>query len=214
MKLWDQRDLAKLSALSESPGSANVGTVQFYVGLAYHALNDKRKAVQCWREAIRLKPRYEAPIRALAFEFVEQNAAEAADLLSQLDGMGKADADDLTTLAEIRIKQDRLREAHRLLERALELEPNNSLSLLAMASVYAQLRDRILTLSYLNKAAATKDIDLTDLQWDPEYEFLWNDSEFTDLVAPVPPPPDSKETSDFKFKGKRRILSLKPENEK
>lgn len=46
-----------------------------------------------------------------------------------------------------------------MLERALELEPNNRLSLLAMASVYVQLRDRILTLSYLNKAAAHSPYD-------------------------------------------------------
>jgi hypothetical protein len=52
-----------------------------------------------------------------------------------------------------------------------------------MATLYAQVRDPSLTLEYLQKAAATEDVDLTDLSSDPEFEFLWHDAEFERIVS-------------------------------
>ncbi len=136
------------------------------------------------RKAKDLDPRCEAAIRALAYELVDQAPVEAAQLFGQLDGLQRANADDYTSIGEIRIRQDRLGEARRWLEHALKLEPENSLALLAMATLYAHVRDSSLTLHYLDKAAETEDIDLSDLLSDPEFEFLWHDPKFERIVSP------------------------------
>src|SRR5207245_200587 len=104
------------------------------------------------------------------------------ELFYHLVGLRQANADDFTCLAEIRIKQDRLGEARRWLEQALQLEPNNSLALLALATLYAQVRDSSLALDFLQKAADTEDVDLSDLACDPEFEFLWHDPKFEKIV--------------------------------
>jgi tetratricopeptide (TPR) repeat protein len=180
--LWDQRDHRGLVRLAAAPTSATRPEVLYYAGLAYNALNKRREAIECWRKAERLKPDYHPAVRALAYELTDRDPVEASELLYRLYAAGEADADDLTSLAEIRIKQDRLGEAQRLLRQALELDKDNSLALLAMATLYAQVRGRDLALDYLKKAAQTKDVDLSDLDSDPEFEFLWHDKEFTKIV--------------------------------
>ncbi len=122
-------------------------------------------------------------IRALAYELTEQSPGDSAELFYNLIGLQKANADDFTCLGEIRIKQDRLGEARRWLDQALRLEPDNSLALVALATLYAQVRDPAFALDYLQKAADTDDVDLSDLKSDPEFEFLWHDKRFEKIVA-------------------------------
>jgi len=38
-------------------------------------------------------------------------------------------------------------------------------------------------LDYLRRVAQTGDIDLADLASDPEFEFLWHDREFEEIVS-------------------------------
>ena len=129
----------------------------YYGGLAFHASSRKRDAIECWRKAIDLAPTADAPLRALAYELAEDQVySEATLLLNQLDKLGKATADDLTLLGEIRMKQERLSEARQHLEQALELEPENSLTLVSLATLFAHWRNRLTTLQYLKRAAATK----------------------------------------------------------
>lgn len=182
-ELWDQRKLDQLAALVASPAAAKVPEVWYYGGLASNALNQKRRAIECWRTACQLNTSYAAPVRALAHEIMESDPIGASELLASLVATNEAEADDLAALGEIRIKQDRLGEAQRLLQKALELDNNNSLALMAMATVYAHVRDRSLTLQYLQKVIDTRDLDISDLESDPEFEFLWHDREFEDLVA-------------------------------
>ncbi len=182
--LWDRRELEALKKLCRTVEGREDARVQYYGGLAHHAAGRKRDAIDCWRQSMSLKPNYDAPIRALAHEFEhEELYIEAVPLLTTLDRLGKATADDLTLLGEIRIKQDRLAEARQYLERALELEPENSLSLLSMANLFAHWRDRSSTLQYLKRVAAIADMDMTDLADDPVFEFLWPDSTFKRLIA-------------------------------
>lgn len=63
------------------------------------------------------------------------------------------------------------------------MDQGNSLALMAMATVYAHVRDRSLTLQYLRKVIDTRDLDVSDLESDPEFEFLWHDKEFEQMVA-------------------------------
>jgi tetratricopeptide (TPR) repeat protein len=182
-KYWDLRDLSALAKLQTEPGAEKVADVLYFVGLALNALNKRREAIECWRKARDLDPQHEKVIRALAYEFVEQAPVDAAELFHHLVGLRRANADDFTCLGEIRIKQDRLGEARRWLEQALRLEPNNSLALLALATLYAQVRDSSLALDFLQKAADTDDVDLSNLAYDVEFEFLWHDPRFEKLVA-------------------------------
>jgi len=181
-KYWEQRDLSALEKLRREPG-ANVPEVLYFVGLGLNALNKKREAIECWRKAKDLDPQNESVIRSLAYEMLEPAPVHAAELLCQLVALRRANADDLTCLGEIRIKQDRLGEARRWLDQAVRLEPGNSLALLALASLYAQVRDDSLALDFLQKAADTEDVDLTDLASDPEFEFLWHHPKFEKIVA-------------------------------
>jgi tetratricopeptide (TPR) repeat protein len=180
---WEARNLMALDKLRRSPLAAKVPEVLYYAGLALNALNKKREAIECWRRARALNPQYENALRALAYELNEQAPLEAAELFYQLVGMQRANADDFTCLGEIRIKQDRLGEARRLLEQAVRLEPDNSLALLAMASLYAQVQDASMALDYLQKTADTQEIDLTGLGSNPEFEFLWHDRKFEKIVS-------------------------------
>jgi predicted Zn-dependent protease len=120
----------------------------------------------------------------LAYELKEQAPVDAAELFNRLVELQRANADDFTSLGEIRVKQDRLGEAQRWLEKALRLEPGNSLALLALATLYAQVRDPALALDYLQKAADTEDVDLADLAGDPEFEALWHHPKFEEIVSP------------------------------
>lgn len=181
--LWDKRDLSPLVALCASATAAKLPEIWYFGGLGYHALGDKRKAIECWRKSIQINPRYAAPIRALSYELIESDPVGAAELFYMLVALNEANADDLTALGEIRIKQDRLGEAQRLLQKALDQEETNSLALMGMATLYAHVRDRGLTLEYLKKVLKTDDIDISDLHSDPEFEFLWSDKEFEEIVA-------------------------------
>jgi tetratricopeptide (TPR) repeat protein len=183
-KYWEQGDFQALIRLCSARRAARVPQVFYFGGLAFDALNRKREVVECWRKAIALKQDYDAPIRALAHELAgADDLLDAAKLFHDLVRLDKATADDLTALAEICIKQDRLSEARKLLEQALALEPDNSLALLAMATVYIHVRDRELALKYLRQAAALAELDLAELASDPEFEFLWHDPEFQEVIG-------------------------------
>lgn len=182
-KLWEKRDLRALERLGREPIAAKVATVQYYVGLANSALNRRREAIGCWRSAIDLDPTNENAIRALAYELLEPSPVDAAELFYQLVGSQKANADDFTCLGEIRIKQDRLGEARRWLDHAIQMDADNALALLALATLYAQVRDAPIALSFLEKAADTDDVDLSEIASAPEFEFLWSEPRFKKLVA-------------------------------
>jgi len=177
---WERRNLTALDKLRRDRAAAKVPEVLYFAGLALNALNRKREAIECWRKARDLDPQYENALRALAYELSEQAPVEAAEVFYELVGLRRANADDFTCLGEIRIKQDRLGEARGCLDKALKLEPDNSL---AMATLYAQVRDAALTLDFLQKAANTADIDLSDLASDPEFEFLWHNPKFEKIVS-------------------------------
>jgi tetratricopeptide (TPR) repeat protein len=183
-KYWEHRDLSALENMQRDPRAAKIPEVLYFVGLALNALNKKREAIECWRKARELNPHHEDVIRTLAYELLEQAPVDAAELFYQLVGMQRANADDFTCLGEIRIKQDRLGEAQRWLEQALRLEPHNSLALLALATLYAQVRDPSLALDFLQKVADTEDVELSDLACDPEFEFLWHHPRFEKIVTP------------------------------
>jgi tetratricopeptide (TPR) repeat protein len=180
---WERRDLSALEKLRREPGAASNAEALYFVGLGLNALNRRREAIECWRQARHVAPTNEHAIRILAYELMDQAPVDAAELFYQLVGLQRANADDFTCLGEIRIKQDRLGEARRWLEQALRLEPQNSLTLMALATLYAQVRDRSLALDFLQKVADTEDIDLSDLASDPEFEFLWHDPKFEKLVS-------------------------------
>jgi tetratricopeptide (TPR) repeat protein len=180
---WENRDLSGLEALRREPSAKNVPEVLYFVGLALNAVNKRREAIECWRKARELDPQHENAIRTLAYELIEQSPVEAAELFYRLVGLDRANADDFTCLGEIRLKQDRLGEARRWLDQALRLNPQNSLALLALAALYAQVKDPALALDYLQKAADTEDIDLSDLASDPEFELLWHHPKFEKIVS-------------------------------
>jgi tetratricopeptide (TPR) repeat protein len=182
-KYWEDRSLEALVQLRDEPGAKKDPEVLYFVALALNARNKKREAIEYWRKAQDLNPQYEDAIRALAYELTEQAPVESAEFFYRLVGLQRANADDFTSLGEIRIKQDRLGEARRWLDHALKLDPNNSLALLAMATLYAQVQDRSLTLDYLERTAKTEDIDLADLAYDPQFEFLWHDPKFEKIVS-------------------------------
>ena len=183
-KLWEERDLPALDKLRRESGASEVSEVQYFAGLALNALNQRREAIECWRRAQALDPQNEDAIRTLAYELLEQAPVDAAELFYRLVGMERANADDFTCLGEIRIKQDRLGEARRWLERAIELEPDNSLALVALATLYVQVKDPSFALDYLQKAAETEDVELADIASDPQFESLWHDSRFKMIVSP------------------------------
>jgi len=181
---WSKRDLQALVQLFHSNGANQVPQVAYFCGLAFHALNERRKAIECWRSAIKLRSNYVEPVRALAYEFEAQGQlTEAAKLFYDLIKLSAASADDLTTLGEICIKQDRMSEAQQWLNQALDLDGNNSLALLALATLYVHVQDQALALKYLRRAAETRDVDLSDLASDPEFELLWHDSEFEQVIS-------------------------------
>lgn len=186
-KHWERRDFQALESMGQEPGAAQVPDVLYFVGLALNALNKRREAIECWRKATELDPRNENVLRALAHELVEQAPVDAAELFYRLVGLQRANADDFTCLGEIRIRQDRLGEARRWLEQALRLESKNSLALLALATLYAQVKDPALALDFLQKAADTQDVDLSDLASDPEFEDLWHHPQFEKIVSPDGP---------------------------
>jgi tetratricopeptide (TPR) repeat protein len=183
-RLWDQRDLQGLVDLCSSDAGLHDAKTKYYGGLAYHALNDKRKAMEYWREAMSLNPSYSEPIRALAYELMErEDLIDAAELFQNLRRLRKATPDDLTALGEICIKQGRLAEAGIVLEQALEAQPKNALALVAMATINAHMRNRDAALEFLRRAAKTNELDLADLDSDPAFHFLWHNAEFEQIVS-------------------------------
>jgi tetratricopeptide (TPR) repeat protein len=180
---WDDRNLSALENLRQQPSAAAVPEVLYFAGLGLNALNKRREAIECWRKARELDPTFAQAVRALAYELMDQAPVEASELFQHLVGLRIANADDFASLGEIRVKQDRLGEARRWLDEALRLDPQNSLALLALATIYVQVRDPGLALEYLKKAAKTGDVDLSDLASDPEYEFLWHNREFERIVS-------------------------------
>lgn len=182
-RYWENRNLSALEKLRRQRGAAAVPEVLYFAGLGLNALNKRREAIECWRKARQLDPTYEQALRALAYELMDQAPVEASELFQHLVSLQKANADDFTSLGEIRVKQNRLGEARRWLDEALRLEPQNSLALLALATLYAQVRDLGLALQYLKKAAKAGDVDLSDLALDPDYEFLWHNREFEKIVS-------------------------------
>ncbi len=181
---WERRELSALENMQKEEGAAEIPEVLYFVGLALNALNKRRDAIKCWRKATELDPNNETAIRTLAYELMEQAPVDAAELFYRLVGSERANADDFTCLGELFIKQDRLKEAHRCLDRARRLEPENSLALLALATLYAQVRATSDALAFLQKVAATEEIDLSDLASDPEFECLWDDPKFEKIVSP------------------------------
>jgi tetratricopeptide (TPR) repeat protein len=183
-RLWDQRNLQGLVDLCSSEAGLHDAKTKHYGGLAYHALNDKRKAMDCWREAMSLNPSYSEPIRALAYELMErEDLIDAAELFQNLTRLRKATPDDLTAFGEICIKQGRLADARKFLEQALEAEPTNALALVAMATTNAHMRNRDAALAFLRRAAETNELDLSDLDSDPAFHFLWHSPEFEQIVS-------------------------------
>jgi tetratricopeptide (TPR) repeat protein len=182
-KFWEQRDLSALESLRREPQAETVSEVQYFLGLALYALNKRRDAIQCWRRATELDPRNEDATRTLAYELVAEAPSEAEGLFFFLVGMQRATADDFTCLGEMFIRQDRLREARAWLQKAIDLDPHNTLALLALASLYAQVKDPSLALGYLKQAVETEEVDLSDVASDPEFEFLWDDPTFEQLVS-------------------------------
>jgi tetratricopeptide (TPR) repeat protein len=183
-RLWDRRDLQGLVDLCSSDGGLRDARTNYYGGLAYHALNDKRKAMDCWREAMNLNPSYPEPIRALAYELMErEDLIDAAQLFQDLMRLRKATPDDLAALGDVCIKQGRLAEARKFLEEALEAEPENALALVAMATANAHMRNGDGALAFLRRAAETNELDLSDLDSDPAFHFLWRSPEFERIVA-------------------------------
>ena len=182
-QLWDERDLQGLVELCSSDAGRHDAKVMYFSGLAYHALNEKRKAMDCWREAVNLKTCYSEPIRALAYELMaREDLIDAAELFQNLMRLGKAAPDDLTAFGEICIKQGRLAEARKTLEQALESEPANALALVAMATANAHMQNRDAALKFLRRAVETNELDLSDLNSDPAFHFLWGNQEFEELV--------------------------------
>jgi tetratricopeptide (TPR) repeat protein len=180
---WERRDLSALENLQKQDGAGKVPEVLYFVGLALNALNKRREAIRCWRQATELDPRNEDATRTLAYELLEQAPVDAAELFYRLVGSQRANADDFTCLGEICLKQDRLKEAYRWLEQARRLEPENSLALLALATLYAQVGDASFALDFLQKAADTEELDLSDLASDAEFELLWGNPRFENIVA-------------------------------
>ena len=141
-RLWDGRKLDALVELCSSEEGLRDPKAKYYGGLAFHAKNESGKHGSS-REAMRLNPSYAEPIRALAYELLErEDFIDAAELFQHLIRLGKATPDDLTALGEIAIKQDRLAEARKVLDQALEADPGNALALVAMATVNAHMRNR------------------------------------------------------------------------
>jgi tetratricopeptide (TPR) repeat protein len=183
-RLWDQRDLQGLVDLCSSEAGLHDAKTKYYGGLAYHALNDKRKAMDCWREAMSLNPSYPEPIRALAYELLDrEDLIDAAELFQHLTRLRKATPDDLAALGDICIKQGRLADARKFLEQALEAAPTNALALVAMATTNAHMRNRDAALAFLRRAAETNELDLSDLDSDPAFHFLWHSPEFEQIVS-------------------------------
>ncbi len=139
--------------------------------------------MECWREAMRLNPAYAEPIRALAYEMTaREDFIDAADLFQQLIQLRKATPDDLTALGEICIKQGRLADARKLLDQALKADPVNALALVALATANAHMRNDVAALELLHRAAETNELDLSDLDSDPAFQFLWGNREFEALT--------------------------------
>jgi tetratricopeptide (TPR) repeat protein len=183
-RLWERRNLQGLVDLCSSEAGLHDAKTKYYGGLAYHALNDKRKAMDCWREAMSLNSSYSEPIRALAYELMErEDLIDAAELFQNLTRLRKATPDDLTAFGEICIKQGRLADARKFLEQALEAEPTNALALVAMATTNAHMRNRDAALAFLRRAAETNELDLSDLDSDPAFHFLWHSPEFEQIVS-------------------------------
>ncbi|HBI41563.1 MAG TPA: hypothetical protein DDY78_01740 [Planctomycetales bacterium] len=183
-RLWDKRNLQGLLDLCTSEAGARDAKTKYYGGLAYHALNDKRKAMECWREAMRLHSSYSEPIRALAYELMErEDLIDAAELFHHLIRLRNATPDDLAALGDLCIKQGRLADARRVLEQALESEPTNALALVAMATTNAHMRNSAAALEFLRRAVATNELDLSDLDSDPAFHFLWHNREFEEIVS-------------------------------
>jgi tetratricopeptide (TPR) repeat protein len=183
-RLWDQRDLQGLVDLCSSEAGLHDAKTKYYGGLAYHALNDKRMAMECWREAMSLNPSYSEPIRALAYELMErEDLIDAAELFHHLIRLRNATPDDLAALGDLCIKQGRLADARRVLEQALESEPTNALALVAMATANAHMRNSTAALEFLRRAAETTELDLSDLDSDPAFHFLWHSPEFEQIIS-------------------------------
>ena len=69
------------------------------------------------------------------------------------------------------------------MEQALEAEPTNALALVAMATTNAHMRNRDAALAFLRRAAETNELDLSDLDSDPAFHFLWHSPEFEQIVS-------------------------------
>lgn len=182
-RLWRSSRIDEILELCPSPAKIESPKLLFYGGLAHHARGDKRTTIRCWRKALELDPTNVEVLRAFAHELSNSDKVlESASLFERLIATGKATADDWTVLGELRMKQDRMSDAARCLRRALAIEPDNALALLSMATLNASMDEPEGALKYLQKTAATNDLDLSNLADDPVFEKLWNNPQFERLV--------------------------------
>src|SRR6516162_10207989 len=69
---WERRDLSALEKLRREPGAASNAEALYFVGLGLNALNRRREAIECWRQARHVAPTNEHAIRILAYELMDQ----------------------------------------------------------------------------------------------------------------------------------------------
>jgi tetratricopeptide (TPR) repeat protein len=183
-RLWQKAKLSRLVELCQSPRGAKNPEVLYYGGLAYSGLNDPVRAIKCWHNAVNLRPTYDRVLRSLAYAFSDWGApAFANHYLQRLVELGAATSDDLTLLGENLVKLNDLSRARQWLQKALQEDADNTLALLALASVYVRLGESQRALTLLKRVAESRDLDMPSLRGDPDFKPLADNREFLALTS-------------------------------
>lgn len=167
-KLWTKRELDDLISLEITEKG-----MSYYIGLGLCALDRKKEAILLWS-----KESCDKCVRALAYEAYDLgDFTNSIKFFTKLIRAKLATTDDIVTLAEIFMRQEKLANAEKLLKKVSKTD--NELVFLNLAIIFALKKDQKNVLENLKRI--TK-LNISDLNFDLRFSFLWENKEFQEIT--------------------------------
>ena len=152
-KMYDNKQYHQVIEMSYQHSDLDV---LFYAAKSLQNIGKIDEALELWETILKRDALHEKTIRALAW--FTGDTKKRLSHLEKLARLNLADSEDLSYMASIYLEQHgRYQDAHHWFQKSLELNKNNSLSLLGLADLHARL-----SIYYLQETEDLKDLDLNN----------------------------------------------------
>lgn len=134
---YESGDLVNYNKLIDEMIAADPDNPELYfnIGARSQEIGENEKAIEYYEKAIKLDPKYEAPLINLAI----LKLAKEAPLIEEMNGLGMSAADN-KRYEELKVQRENIyKEALPLLEKASNLNPKNIEVIRTMQNIYGQL---------------------------------------------------------------------------